>query len=142
MGKVIGIGLRYDQFLRRRHGRRRGSRHPQPRRRAHDPLPVVAFQKDGSRIVGPGWPKRQAVANPDRTVISIKRHNGAAIIRWTIDGKKYSPQEISAMILSKLKADAESYLGGKVTDARHHLPRQLYRQPAPGDEGRRQDRWG
>ena len=76
---------------------------------------VVAFQKDGSRIVGQ-VAKRQAVANPDRTVISIKRHMGSDY-KVDIDGKKYSPQEISAMILAKLKADAESYLGTKVTDA-------------------------
>ena len=76
---------------------------------------VVAFQKDGQRIVGQ-VAKRQAVANPDRTVISIKRHMGSDY-KVDIDGKKYSPQEISAMILAKLKADAESYLGGKVTDA-------------------------
>ena len=76
---------------------------------------VVAFQKDGQRIVGQ-VAKRQAVANPDRTVISIKRHMGSHY-KVEIDGKKYSPQEISAMILAKLKADAESYLGSKVTDA-------------------------
>ncbi len=76
---------------------------------------VVAFQKDGSRIVGQ-VAKRQAVANPDKTVISIKRRMGSDY-KVKIDEKSYSPQEISAMILSKLKADAEAYLGSKVTDA-------------------------
>ena len=76
---------------------------------------VVAFAKDGERLVG-STAKRQAVANPDRTVSSIKRHMGQAY-KVKIDGKDYSPQEISAMILSKLKADAESYLGEKVTQA-------------------------
>ena len=76
---------------------------------------VVSFKTDGSRIVGQAA-KRLAVAQPDKTVISIKRHMGEAY-KVDIDGKGFSPQEISAMILSKLKADAESYLGGKVTDA-------------------------
>ena len=76
---------------------------------------VVGFQKDGQRLVGQ-IAKRQAVANSDRTVVSIKRHMGSDY-KVTIDDKKYSPQEISAMILSKLKKDAEAYLGGTVTDA-------------------------
>ncbi len=76
---------------------------------------VVSFQKDGQRLVGQ-IAKRQAVANGDRTVISIKRHMGTDY-KVEIDGKKYSPQEISSMILAKLKKDAESYLGTTVTDA-------------------------
>ncbi len=76
---------------------------------------VVAFQKDGERLVGQ-VAKRQAVANPDRTVISIKRHMGSDY-KVNIEDKKYSPQEISAMILTKLKTDAEAYLGDKVTEA-------------------------
>ena len=76
---------------------------------------VVGFQKDGERLVGQ-IAKRQAVANSDRTVISIKRHMGSDY-KVNIDGKQYSPQEISAMILSKLKKDAEAYLGEPVKDA-------------------------
>ncbi len=76
---------------------------------------VVGFNKDGERLVGQ-VAKRQAVANPDRTVISIKRSMGTTK-KVTIDGKSYSPQEISAMILTKLKNDAEAYLGEKVTQA-------------------------
>ena len=76
---------------------------------------VVAFSKDGERLVGQ-VAKRQAITNPERTIISIKRDMGSAK-KTDIDGKSYSPQEISAMILQKLKADAESYLGEPVTHA-------------------------
>ncbi|MCR4882857.1 MAG: molecular chaperone DnaK [Clostridiales bacterium] len=76
---------------------------------------VVAFTKDGERLVGQ-VAKRQAVTNPDRTVISIKREMGTAY-KVSIDGKAYTPQDISAMILSKMKETAEAYLGEKVTEA-------------------------
>ncbi|MDO5397258.1 MAG: molecular chaperone DnaK [bacterium] len=76
---------------------------------------VVQFQKDGERIVGQ-VAKRAAVTNADRTIMSIKRKMGTAE-KVTVDGKAYTPQEISAMILSKIKADAEAYLGEKVTEA-------------------------
>ncbi|WP_307972758.1 molecular chaperone DnaK [uncultured Dialister sp.] len=76
---------------------------------------VVGFSKNGERLVGQ-LAKRQAVSNPDRTIVSIKRHMGSDY-KVTIDGKAYTPQEISAMILQKLKVDAEAYLGEKVTEA-------------------------
>ena len=76
---------------------------------------VVAFTKTGERVVGDAA-KRQAVTNADKTIASIKRHMGSDY-KVDIDGKKYSPQEISAMILSKLKRDAESYIGESVTEA-------------------------
>jgi molecular chaperone DnaK len=77
---------------------------------------VVGFTKDGQRLVGQ-MAKRQAISNPTRTISSIKRHMGEAGYRVEIDDKKYSPEEISAMILQKLKADAEKYLGETVTQA-------------------------
>ncbi len=76
---------------------------------------VVGFSKTGERLVGE-LAKRQAISNPDRTVVSIKRHMGSDY-KVTIDGKSYTPQEISAMILQKLKTDAEAYLGEKVSEA-------------------------
>ncbi len=76
---------------------------------------VVGFTKDGERLIGQ-VAKRQAITNPDRTIASIKRHMGTDH-KVHIDDKSYTPEEISAMILSKLKADAEAYLGEKVTDA-------------------------
>ena len=77
---------------------------------------VVGFTKDGQRLVGQ-LAKRQAVSNPDRTISSIKRHMGEAGYKVTIDDKSYTPPEISAMVLQKLKADAEAYLGETVSQA-------------------------
>jgi molecular chaperone DnaK len=76
---------------------------------------VIAFTKDGERLVGE-LAKRQAVTNPDRTIRSVKRQMGSNYTE-EIDGHKYTAQELSAMILQKLKADAEAYLGEEVTQA-------------------------
>ena len=92
---------------------------------------VVGFTKTGERLVGQ-VAKRQAITNPERTVSSIKRHMGTDY-KVSIDGKDYNPQQISAMILSKLKADAEAYLGEKVTDA-------VITVPAYFNQGRRHHR--
>ncbi len=121
---------------------------------------VVAFTKDGERLVGQ-VAKRQAVTNPRQTIFSIKRFmgrrtgevkeeasrvpypvadgaNGLAAVE--IQGKKYTPPEISAMILQKMKQTAEDYLGTTVTEGRHHRAGLLQRFAAPGHQGRRQDR--
>ena len=80
---------------------------------------VVSFQKDGERLIGQ-VAKRQAITNPEKTIISIKRYMGTDH-KVKIDDKEYTPQEISAMVLQKLKADAESYLGEKI-DIRKFYP--------------------
>lgn len=98
---------------------------------------VVSFQKDGSRVVGQAA-KRQAVANPDRTVISIKRHMGTDY-KVDIDGKGYSPQEISAMILNQIKDGRGSVPRTESYGSRNYLPRVLLRFAASGNERRRQD---
>ena len=121
---------------------------------------VVAFTQSGERLVGT-VAKRQAVTNPENTVFSIKRFMGRkeaevreeeSIVPYKVvpgpngdarveaGGKQYSPPEISAMILQKLKADAEAYLGEHGRRRGHHRPGVLQRRPAPGDQGRRQDR--
>ena len=121
---------------------------------------VVAFGKDGERLVGQ-VAKRQAVTNPEHTIFSIKRFMGRRfdevsaeasrvpyrIVRadkgdaWVdVRGRKYSPPEISAMVLQKLKQAAEDYLGEPVTDAVDHGAGVLQRHAASGDQGRRQDR--
>ena len=121
---------------------------------------VVAFTESGDRLVGT-VAKRQAVMNPENTIFSIKRFMGRkeaevkeeetivpyevvagpnGDVRVDVRGKQYSPPEISAMILQKLKTDAEAKLGEDGRQRRDHGPRLLQRRPAPGDQGRRQDR--
>ncbi len=121
---------------------------------------VVAFAGSGERLVGT-VAKRQAVTNPQNTVFSIKRFMGRkeaevreeeSIVPYKVvsgpngdarveaAGEQHSPPEISAMILQKLKSDAEAYLGETVDSRGDHRSRLLQRRPAPGDQGRRQDR--
>ena len=121
---------------------------------------VEGFRKDGERVVGKAA-KNQAVTNPENTVSSVKRFIGRSFNETSdeqktvsykvqkgkdgravvdIDGKDYTPEEISAMVLQKLKADAEKQLGGPGDAGRHHGPGLLQRRTAPGHQGRRQDR--
>ncbi len=113
MGKIIGIDLgTTNSCVAVMEG---GQPTVIPNREGGRTTPSVVGFKDGERLVGQ-VAKRQAIANPDRTVISIKREMGTDY-KVKIDGKSYSPEEISAMILTKLKQDAEAYLGGPVTQA-------------------------
>ncbi len=114
MGKIIGIDLGTTNSCVAVFEGGEATVIPNPEGARTTPS-VVAFSKTGERMVGQ-VAKRQAITNPDRTVISIKREMGSAY-KKTIDGKSYTPQEISAMILQKLKADAEAYLGSPVTQA-------------------------
>ena len=114
MGKIIGIDLGTTNSCVAVYEGSEPTVIPNPEGARTTPS-VVAFSKTGERMVGQ-VAKRQAITNPDRTVISIKRDMGSNK-KVDIDGKSYTPQEISAMILQKLKADAEAYLGSTVTDA-------------------------
>ena len=123
---------------------------------------IVAFTDEGERLVGQPA-KRQAVTNPERTIFAVKRligrryddpmvekdkklvpykiaraSNGDAWVE--AEGKTYSPSQISAFILQKMKETAEAYLGAEGRSGRHHRSRLLQRRPAPGHQGRRQDR--
>ena len=112
MGKIIGIDLGTTNSCVAVYEGGEPTVIPNPEGMRTTPS-VVAFTKTGERIVGAAA-KRQAITNPDRTVMSIKREMGTAH-KVTIDGKSYTPQEISAMILKKMKDDAEAYLGTTVS---------------------------
>ena len=99
---------------------------------------VVGFTKTGERLVGQ-VAKRQAITNPDRTIASIKRHMGTDY-KVDIDGKKYTPQEISAMILGQAESGRRELSGRKGHRGGHHRTGVLQRQPAPGHQGRRRHR--
>ena len=114
MGKIIGIDLGTTNSCVAVFEGGEPSVIPNPEGARTTPS-VVAFSKTGERMIGQ-VAKRQAITNPDRTVMSIKRKMGSDY-KVEIDGKKYSPQEISAMVLQKLKADAEAFLGSPVTEA-------------------------
>ncbi|MBE6703542.1 MAG: molecular chaperone DnaK, partial [Ruminococcaceae bacterium] len=114
MGKIIGIDLGTTNSCVAVYEGGEPKVIPNPEGARTTPS-VVAFSKTGERMIGQ-VAKRQSITNPDRTVISIKRHMGTAH-KVGIDGKDYTPQEISAMILQKLKADAEAFLGTTVTEA-------------------------
>ncbi len=114
MGKIIGIDLGTTNSCVAVYEGSEPIVIPNPEG-ARTPPSVVGFSKTGERMIGQ-VAKRQAITNPDRTIMSIKRHMGSDY-KVTVDGKGLTPQEISAMVLQKLKADAEAYLGTKVTDA-------------------------
>ncbi|MBQ8510664.1 MAG: Hsp70 family protein, partial [Clostridia bacterium] len=114
MGKIIGIDLGTTNSCVAVYEGGEPTVIPNPEGARTTPS-VVAFSKSGERMVGQ-VAKRQAITNPDRTVASIKRHMGSDY-KVSIDDKKYTPQEISAMVLQKLKADAEAYLGTTVSEA-------------------------
>ena len=99
---------------------------------------VVGFSRTGERLVGQ-LAKRQALAAPERTIGSIKRHMGTEYV-VEIDNKQFTPQEISALILQKLKTDAESYLGENVDKGRDYGSRLLFRRAAAGYQRRRNHR--